>query len=241
MHARVTLSQRSNLKSVPAHLADNEPPPFASNRAGLSARALLRVELSLHLPSRAGSNISAKERVMIRFRTSARKMVVVFVLALVLGSCAAVQRAASGRVAERNQPAPFAVSNAERYLITRINEFRGANGLQPDAPSSLLIAKARWWSNEMASGACGRGEDGAPTLCHSTTVAPLASRISVPWSWLGENVGVASEPIIGAIQTAFENSPEHRANTLSPHSDYVGVGVAYWHSYVYVTEEFMAQ
>jgi uncharacterized protein YkwD len=178
---------------------------------------------------------------MMRFRTRAEVLVLVVVLALALCSCAALQRAASGRVGVRIRPAPIVFSVSEQYLISRINELRAANGLAADAPSTLLTVEARWWSDEMASGACGRASDGAPLLCHSTTVAPLPSRISVPWIWLGENVGMASQPILGAIQNAFEHSPEHRASTLNPRSDYVGVGVAYWNSYVYVTEEFMAQ
>jgi uncharacterized protein YkwD len=154
-------------------------------------------------------------------------------LVLALGSCAIVQRAVPARVSTT-----VAVSHDEQHLIGRINAFRVNRGLPPLTIRSDLETKARWWSDRLSQFACG-SNGGQPALCHSSTQRPLWSDIVAPWSWIGENVGVSEPPMLDVIQTAFENSPEHRANILSPRADYVGVAIAYWHSYVYVTEEFM--
>jgi uncharacterized protein YkwD len=156
------------------------------------------------------------------------------ILVLVLGSCAAVQRALPARIATA-----VAVSSDEQHIIGRINTFRVHHGLAPLTIRSDVEEKARWWSGRLSRFACGINTEGQPALCHSSTTQPLWVGIVAPWHWIGENVAVSVPPMLDVIQTALENSPEHRDNMLSPRANYVGVGIAYWHSYVYVTEEFM--
>ena len=84
----------------------------------------------------------------------------------------------------------------------------------------------------MAVGNC----PGAEVICHSS----LAGGISIPWSWLAENVGAASPRtnVQGVIE-GFAHSPGHAANILSPNAKYAGIGVATAGNSVFVTEEFL--
>ena len=89
----------------------------------------------------------------------------------------------------------------------------------------------------MATGGCGTGGNGVPNICHSA----LSANITVSWSLLEENVGMVSTSMqVAGMEKAFENSPLHAANMLNATINYVGVGIAYVGSYMYVAEEFMA-
>jgi uncharacterized protein YkwD len=172
-------------------------------------------------------------------RRSVRLAAAVFLLALLtlVSGCAQVR--ARARAAA---PAPAVRvttdgASAEKAITARVNTVRAARGLRSLSVHPTLVNKARSWAKWMASGGCGRDASGAPTICHSSLVAG----ISVPWSYLEENVGSAApQTIAGAVQTGFENSPTHMANILNSKVHYVGIGVAYAHNHVYVTQEFMA-
>jgi len=128
-------------------------------------------------------------------------------------------------------------NGAESALVAGINNFRGAHGLPPLAVHPTLVDKARVWSGYMANGGCGVGGSGVANICHSH----LSDGINVNWSFLGENVGmVSSTSNVSGMESAFEHSPPHAENMLNAQINYVGVGVAYAGSDMYVTEEFMA-
>jgi len=136
-------------------------------------------------------------------------------------------------------PAPVvtAATGAEGAMVAGINAFSASHGLPPLALHSNLMSKARLWAMRMASGGCGTGNGGVPNICHSV----LTSCISVQWTRLAENVGMISPSgNTAGMESAFEHSPGHAENMLSPQAQYVGVGVAYVRPYMYVAEEFMA-
>jgi uncharacterized protein YkwD len=126
---------------------------------------------------------------------------------------------------------------ADGSLVAAINNFRRTHGLPALAVHAVLVNKARGWAGHMANGGCGRSGDGVANVCHSI----LSSDITVPWTRLAENVGIAS-PTTNAsgLEGAFEQSPPHAENMLNTQIQYVGVGVSYVGNYMYVAEEFMA-
>jgi uncharacterized protein YkwD len=126
---------------------------------------------------------------------------------------------------------------AENALVAGINYFRASHGLPSLAVHPTLVNKARVWSGYMANGGCGRGGGGVANICHSH----LSDGINVGWSFLGENVGMVSPTSnVSGMESAFQNSPPHAENMLNSQINYVGVGIAYAGSDMYVTEEFMA-
>ena len=155
------------------------------------------------------------------------------VVALLATACTpALQARLRQAAATSSQP-----TSTEGLIINRVNQFRAAHGLAALHAQANLEAKARAWAAWMAQGHCGRSAQGVPTICHSN----LASGITVHWSRLEENVGMASPAsAVGAITSGFEHSPEHAANMLNSRITDIGVGVAYAGNFIYVAEEFMA-
>jgi uncharacterized protein YkwD len=164
--------------------------------------------------------------------------VLVLALLTLVSGCAQVR----ARVSSATAPAPVVRvatdgAAAEKAITARVNTVRASRGLRALSVHPTLVNKARAWAKWMAGGGCGHDANGVPTICHSSLVAG----ISVPWSFLEENVGSAApRTLAGAVQTGFENSPAHMANILNSKVHYVGVGVAYSGDHVFVTEEFMA-
>ncbi|MHB2023701.1 MAG: CAP domain-containing protein [Mycobacteriales bacterium] len=109
-------------------------------------------------------------------------------------------------------------------FVADINQARAQAGLPAYAVAGDLSAIAADHSAAMAA---------SQTLYHNpdlTTVVP-------DWQWVGENVGVG--PTVSAINTAFLQSPPHRANILNVHYTQVGVGVVVdSRGAVWVTEDF---
>ena len=97
----------------------------------------------------------------------------------------------------------------EAAFIRDTNAARAAHGLPALAVYSDLTTIARNWSANMAA---------KNTLYHNPN---LASQVQ-NWKVVGENVGVG--PDESSIQTAFMNSPEHRANILDSEYTQFGVG-----------------
>ncbi len=114
--------------------------------------------------------------------------------------------------------------------IGSVNFDRAVNGLPGLAPSGQLTCLAQGWSLHMAY---------TNTFGHQNLGAVLASPGYQNFNTLGENIleGPAS---LNADQmnAAWMNSPEHRANILSPSYRWIGIGVAYANGQVYATEEF---
>lgn len=99
-------------------------------------------------------------------------------------------------------------SNAAAF-VTKTNAARSANGLPAYAVASDLAAVARRHSQEMAA---------KQSLYHNPNLGTEVSG----WQVVGENVGTGGT--VDSIQTAFMNSPEHRANILAHDYTQVGIG-----------------
>jgi uncharacterized protein YkwD len=155
------------------------------------------------------------------------------VLAVLTTACSPVLQA---QLRRSSASAPRTTAT-ERQIIRSVNQFRAVHGRPALQVTAVLEHKARAWSAWMAAGRCGRNAQGIPTICHSN----LPTGINVHWSRLEENVGEASpRTAVTAITTGFQHSPEHAANMLNAQITDVGVGVAYFGDFVFVTEEFMA-
>lgn len=105
-----------------------------------------------------------------------------------------------------------------------MNNDRGAYGLGALSVQMDAQNKAQAWAQKLAS---------ENTLYHSN----LPDGINVRWCSLGENVGYG--PSISAIETAYMNSPEHKANILNTTWNGVGTGVAYNGPRVFTVQEFI--
>jgi uncharacterized protein YkwD len=112
------------------------------------------------------------------------------------------------------QPAAAATGDpaAETDLVARHNDQRRQAGLAPLAEDPGLREVARAWAGVLAASA---------NLRHNPDlVAQVDRTVTAAWTRLGENVGRG--PTAGAIDSAFLNSPGHRANILG---DYNRVGI----------------
>ena len=112
---------------------------------------------------------------------------------------------------------------AEAQFVAQLNQARQAAGLPTVKVAGDLTAVARSHSERMA---------GQSNLHHNPN---LGSDVS-GWQKVGENVGRG--PSVGAIHTAFMDSPGHRANILGGDWVEVGVGVVVRDGQLWVTEVF---
>ncbi len=103
---------------------------------------------------------------------------------------------------------PAAQASTATSLYSLTNSSRAASGLAPYAYSSELSAVAFARAKSMVAH-------------NALTHAGLASAVG-NWSYLGENVGYG--PSAAALEVAFMNSPDHRANILDHDFTQVGVG-----------------
>lgn len=100
-------------------------------------------------------------------------------------------------------------ADSSSSFVGMVNSARAAHGLPSLAVSSDLSAAARAQASRMAA---------SRTLAHT----PNLGGAVCCWSALGENVGEG--PSASAIEAAFMNSAEHRANILSGSYTQIGVG-----------------
>jgi uncharacterized protein YkwD len=114
-------------------------------------------------------------------------------------------------------------------IYNRVNADRG--GLGGLSWNGQLACLAMDWSIQL-------GNSG--TFHHRDLHAVLNWAGYGGWNTLGENILAGGSWMSGdAIEDAFMNSPEHRANVLSPTYNSVGVGVYYApDGNVYVTQNF---
>jgi uncharacterized protein YkwD len=105
-----------------------------------------------------------------------------------------------------------------------INASRRQHGLPGLQWNGQLGDKAQAWAEHMAR----QGR-----ISHSN----LADGAPSGWKALGENVGVGGS--IGAVHTAYMNSPGHRANIVNSRWTHVGTGVARSGGRVYTVQVFM--
>jgi uncharacterized protein YkwD len=120
-----------------------------------------------------------------------------------------------------------AFSSAE---LSSLNADRAANGLPGLAANGQLTCLAQNWSQYMAS---------TNTFAHQNLSAVLASPGYQGYSTLGENILEGPAGMSAAdMNTTWMNSPDHRANILSPAYRWVGIGVATSGGTVWATEDF---
>jgi uncharacterized protein YkwD len=109
---------------------------------------------------------------------------------------------------------PAAAGNAEdeARLFELTNQARGQNGLGALAYDPAAVSVARSWAAELAR---------SGQLRHNPNlVANVNAFVTTEWTRVGENVGYAGSA--DQVQTAYMNSPGHRANILG---DYNRVGI----------------
>lgn len=102
----------------------------------------------------------------------------------------------------------YSPNTTERNFARLINVARGSNDLRLD-PELSKVAKVHT-----------RAMVRKNALFHSTSTQ-LRNRVT-NWVSLGENVGVGSS--VTSLNSAFMDSPAHRANIMEPSFRYVGVG-----------------
>ena len=120
-------------------------------------------------------------------------------------------------------------ASADYQFLSDVNSSRAQHGLKALVMVSDLHSLATNWSQHMASGGCGGGQ----SICHNPNLTSQGGN----WQEIGENVGVG--PSESSIETAFMNSPEHRANILNGDYTEVGIGTATGSDgRLYVTQDF---
>jgi uncharacterized protein YkwD len=113
----------------------------------------------------------------------------------------------------------------DQYSVFKaMNTDRSSNGLRTLPTQADAQRKAQAWAEKLA-------REGK--LYHSN----LPDGIGVRWCSLGENVGYG--PSVSAIETAYMNSPGHRANILASKWNGVGVGYAVNGRTVYTVQVFI--
>jgi uncharacterized protein YkwD len=122
---------------------------------------------------------------------------------------------------------PDATTNA---IFADTNVSRAQNGLPPLAWNGQLGCLATSWSQYLA---------GTNAFFHRDLGSVIRSPGYGGYRTLGENIlkGPASMSAWD-MHVAWMNSPDHRANILSPAYSSVGIGLAYANGQVWATEDF---
>ena len=107
--------------------------------------------------------------------------------------------------------------------LSDLNAERVAHGLRPLTMRADLNAVAQGWANHMAA---------ANLLSHNPALTTQVAN----WQTVGENVGEG--PDVGSLDTAFWNSPAHRANILDSSYTEVGVGSTWSNGVLWITVDF---
>lgn len=149
-----------------------------------------------------------------RRRTVRPSRILALTIATVVGGCALVGMS----------PSAHADGSDNAGFLAHLNALRASHGLPGLVVSSDLASIASAHSQQMMQ---------QQTIFHNPW---LTSQVS-NWQVLGENVGMG--PSVAAIDTAFDNSPEHYANEVNSSYTQVGIGTA-WDNrgYLYVTIDF---
>jgi uncharacterized protein YkwD len=124
---------------------------------------------------------------------------------------------------------PMDATSVAVFNLTNLD--RAGAGLPALAPNGQLTCLAQGWSQHMAA----TGSFGHRDL-NAVIGSPGYAGV---YHTLGENIlyGPASMSAV-AMNTAWMNSPDHRANILSGAYSSMGIGLAYVGGTVYATENF---
>ncbi len=122
-------------------------------------------------------------------------------------------------------------TNAERELLSALNQERKAHGLPALKSDEALTIAARKHAELMAQqGKVAHQFSGEPGLPERAEAA------GARFTWLSENVDEG--PNADAIHQSFMKSPQHRANILDSDMDSAGVGVAERKGELFAVEDF---
>ncbi|MDQ6712322.1 MAG: CAP domain-containing protein [Candidatus Dormibacteraeota bacterium] len=132
-------------------------------------------------------------------------------------------------------PPVSSVGGAAGTQFSLINQDRAANGVAPLAYSAALGRVAQYRAQDMLSRNYFSHYD--PSTGQLAFVG-LLRLWGIPYSTAGENIAWSTNPSMGAINTMFMNSPEHRANILKAPYHRVGLGVASNGAKIMVVEVF---
>ncbi len=116
-------------------------------------------------------------------------------------------------------------NNAQQAALSQslINGARDSAGARPLGWDTTAANKAQAWADHMAA---------VYSLSHSN----LSDGMGGGWTYLGENVAVASS--VADAHNALMRSPGHRANILASKFTSVGVGVSERNGQVFVAQVF---
>jgi uncharacterized protein YkwD len=148
--------------------------------------------------------------------SSARALALRLATASVIGATSVV--AAIGLAT----PAHAVTSEASTYL-SDLNGERVAHGLRPLTMRADLNTVAQGWADHMAA---------SGLLAHNPDLATQVAN----WQTVGENVGEG--PDVPSLDTAFWNSPGHRANILDTSYTEVGIGSTWSNGILWITIDF---
>ena len=128
-------------------------------------------------------------------------------------------------------PAQPKTSDAERELLSAVNQERKAHGLPSLTSDEALANAARKHAQRMAEqGTISHQFPGEPSL------PSRAKAAGAHFTWLSENVDEG--PNATAIHLSFMKSPQHRANILDGDMDSAGIGVAERNGEMFAVEDF---
>jgi uncharacterized protein YkwD len=142
-----------------------------------------------------------------------RSTVVAVAVGCLASSAVTIQADAGGK---------YHFKHGEKCFMRKINRVRNRHGLKDLSRDKQLGYVARIHAREMAANASVYDD---PAVGHRVT----------HWSSLGNNTGRGSG--CRQLNRAFRHSAPHQANMLG-HFHFVGVGVAWYHGYMYVSENF---
>ena len=115
-------------------------------------------------------------------------------------------------------------------VLADLNLSRAQAGLPGLAANGQLTCLAQGWSSYLAA---------TNAFQHRDLTAVLASPGYGGYRTLGENILEGPAAMTAdAMNTAWMNSPDHRANILSGAYSSVGIGLAYANGAVWATEDF---
>ena len=148
--------------------------------------------------------------------SSARKLALRLATASVVGATSFISAVGLAT------PAHADAAESSSYL-SDLNAERVAHGLRPLAMRADLNSVAQGWADHMAA---------ANLLSHNPALTTQVAN----WQTVGENVGEG--PDVPSLDTAFWNSPAHRANILDSSYTEVGVGSTWSNGVLWITIDF---
>jgi uncharacterized protein YkwD len=146
-----------------------------------------------------------------------RSLLLLLVLAILSGWCAAQDRSVSAAYS----------AELEQRVTALTNEFRKDNGLPPLEPETRLSEAARYFAGHLAStGRLDHDADG-------TTPPERVKKRGYSYCMVAENLasefspaGFAADRLASNLVQGWRDSPTHRENMLLPDITQIGVGLA---------------